>query len=74
MWRYDSIQFREFKHRINTEKLYFLTSEKNGTDTKEDILVAIDINLINMVNAFTNLVTDFIFSKIFEILAIEDKS
>ena len=74
MWRYDSIQFREFKHRINTEKLYFLTSEKNSTDTKEDILVAIDINLINMVNAFTNLVTDFIFSKIFEILAIEDKS
>ena len=74
MRRYDSIQFREFKHRINTEKLYFLTSEKNSTDTKEDILVAIDINLINMVNAFTNLVTDFIFSKIFEILAIEDKS
>ena len=74
MWRYDSIQFREFKHRINTEKLYFLTSEKNSTDTKEDIFVAIDINLINMVNAFTNLVTDFIFSKIFEILAIEDKS
>ena len=74
MWRYDSIQFREFKHRINTEKLYFLTSEKNSTDTKEDILVAIDINLINMVTAFTNLVTDFIFSKIFEILAIEDKS
>ena len=74
MWRYNSIQFREFKHRINTEKLYFLTSEKNSTDTKEDILVAIDINLINMVNAFTNLVTDFIFSKIFEILAIEDKS
>ena len=74
MWRYDSIQFREFKHRINTEKLYFLTSEKNSTDTKEDILVATDINLINMVNAFTNLVTDFIFSKIFEILAIEDKS
>ena len=74
MRRYDSIKFREFKHRINTEKLYFLTSEKNSTDTKEDILVAIDINLINMVNAFTNLVTDFIFSKIFEILAIEDKS
>ena len=74
MRRYDSIQFREFKHRINTEKLCFLTSEKNSTDTKEDILVAIDINLINMVNAFTNLVTDFIFSKIFEILAIEDKS
>ena len=74
MWRYNSIQFREFKHRINTEKLYFLTSEKNSTDTKEDILVAIDINLINMVNAFTNLVTDFIFSKIFEIFAIEDKS
>ena len=74
MRRYDSIQFREFKHRINTEKLYFLTSEKNSTDTKEDILVAIDINSINMVNAFTNLVTDFIFSKIFEIFAIEDKS
>ena len=36
MWRYDSIQFREFnaimlmwtQHRINTEKLYLFTWEK----------------------------------------------
>ena len=36
MWRYDSIQFREFNpvilmwahYRINTEKLYLLTWEK----------------------------------------------
>ena len=60
MWRYDSIQFREFnpvilmwtQHRINTEKLYLLTWEKKNMDT-EGILVVIYINLINMVNAFT---------------------
>ena len=54
MWQYDSIQFRKFdpiilmwtKHRINTEKL----KKKEKTVTKEgDILVAIYINLINMV-------------------------
>ena len=45
------------------EKLYYLTREKNnntGTEEK-DILVAIYINLINMLNAFTSLETDFIF-------------
>ena len=63
MWRNDSIQFTEFnaiilmwtQHRINTEKLYFLTREKN-MDTEEDILVAnmvSNIRLVNMVNVFT---------------------
>ena len=62
MWLYDSIQFTEFnaivlmwtQHPINTEKLYFLTREKN-IDT-EDILVAnmvSNIKLVNMVNVFT---------------------
>ena len=44
MWQYDSIQFREFnpimlmwtQHRINTEKLYFLTREKKTTQEEED--------------------------------------
>ena len=43
------------QHRIDTEKLYFLTKEKNKTDTKENILAAIYINLINMDNAITNI-------------------
>ena len=43
------------QHRIDTEKLYFLTKEENKTDTKENILAAIYINLINMDNAITNI-------------------
>ena len=43
------------QHRIDTEKLYFLTKEKNKTDTKENILAAIYINLINMDNVITNI-------------------
>ena len=43
------------QHRIDTGKLYFLTKEKNKTDTKENILAAIYINLINMDNAITNI-------------------
>ena len=43
------------------EKLHFLTRETNNMDTEEDILV-IYINLINMINAFTNLQMDLIFS------------
>ena len=43
------------QHRSDTEKLYFLTKEKNKTDTKENILAAIYINLINMDNAITNI-------------------
>ena len=43
------------QHRIDTEKLYFLTKEKIKTDTKENILAAIYINLINMDNAITNI-------------------
>ena len=44
------------------EKLCYLAREKNNnTGTGEDILVAIYINLINMLNAFTSLETDFIF-------------
>ena len=66
---YDAIQFMEFnpiipmwtQHQINTEKLYFLTRETNNMDTEVDIL-AIYINSINTVNAFTNLHMDFIFS------------
>ena len=51
------------QHRINMEKLRFLTRVKNNADTEEAyILVAIYINLINMVNAFTNHEKDFIFS------------
>ena len=69
MWWYDSIQFKEFnpiilmwtQHRINIEKLNFLTREKNNISTEEDVL-AICISLINMVNAFANLQIDFIFS------------
>ena len=55
MWR---------QHRIDTEQIYFLTTEKKkNMDTEEkDILVAIYINLINIVNAFTNLQIDFMFS------------
>ena len=43
------------------EKLHFLTRETNNMDTEEDILV-IYINLINMINAFTNLQMDLTFS------------
>ena len=43
------------QHRIDTGKLYFLTKEKIKTDTKENILAAIYINLINMDNAITNI-------------------
>ena len=43
------------QHRIDTGKLYFLTKEKNKTDTKENILAAIYINLINMDNDITNI-------------------
>ena len=50
-------------YRINTEKLHFLAREINDMDIKEaNILVAIYIYLINMVNAFTNFQIDFIFS------------
>ena len=45
------------QHRIDTEKLYLLTKEKNKTDTKEKILAAICINLINIDNAITNICT-----------------
>ena len=45
------------QHRSDTEKLYFLTKEKNKTDTKEKILAAICINLINIDNAITNICT-----------------
>ena len=55
MWRYDSIKFREFnpiilmwtQYRINKEKLYFLTREKNNMNREEDNS-AIYIKLINM--------------------------
>ena len=55
MWRYDSIKFREFnpiilmwtQYRINREKLYFLTREKNNMNREEDNS-AIYIKLINM--------------------------
>ena len=43
------------------EKLYFLTRETNKMDAEEDIL-AIYINLINIINAFTNLQMDCMFS------------
>ena len=43
------------QHRIDTGKLYFLTKEKIKTDTKENILAAIYINLINMDNVITNI-------------------
>ena len=73
MWRYYSIQSREFKpimlmwtqYRINKEKLYFLIREKKNkmdSEEKEDILAATFINIINMANAFTNLQIYFIFS------------
>ena len=58
MWRYDSIQFREFNpiilmwtQHINVEKYIF--QQKKNMATEEDILVVIYINLINMVNALT---------------------
>ena len=55
MWRYDSIKFREFnpiilmwtQYRINKEKLYFLTREKNNMNREEDNS-AIYIKLINV--------------------------
>ena len=50
------------EHRINTEKLYFLTRETNNMDTEEEDISAIYINLINMINAFTNLQMNLIFS------------
>ena len=50
------------QHRVDTEKLYFLTKETNNVDTEKDILLAIYVNSINVVNAFTNLQMDFIFS------------
>ena len=54
-------------YRINTEKLHFLAREIN--DIKEaNILVAIYIYLINMVNAFTNFQIDFIFSIRYEVV------
>ena len=43
------------QHGIDTEKLYFLTKAENKTDTKENILAAIYINLINMDNAITKI-------------------
>ena len=43
------------------EKFCFLTRETNNMGTDEDIL-AICINLINMVNPFTKLQIDVIFS------------
>ena len=49
------------EHRIDTEKLCFLTRETNNMDREEDIS-AIYINLINMINAFTNLQMGLIFS------------
>ena len=55
-------------YRINTEKLHFLAREINDMDIKEaNILVAIYIYLINMVNAFTNFQIDFIFSNKYEV-------
>ena len=45
------------QHRIDTEKIYLLTKEKNKTDTKEKILAAIYINLINIDNVITNICT-----------------
>ena len=50
------------QHRINTEKLCFLAREKNNMDTEEEDISAIYINLVNMVDAITNLQMDFIFS------------
>ena len=35
------------EHRINTEKLYFLTRETDNMDTEEEDISAIYINLIN---------------------------
>ena len=45
------------QHRIDTEKLCLLTKEKNKADTKEKILAAIYINLINIDNAIANICT-----------------
>ena len=70
MWRYDPIQFIELnpiilmwtEHRINMEKLHFVTRETNNMDNTEEDILVIYINLINMINAFTNLQMDLIFS------------
>ena len=48
------------QHRIGTEKLQFLIREKHNMETEEDIL-ALYINLNNMVHVFTNPQMDFIF-------------
>ena len=68
MWQYDSIQLIKFNpiilmwiQHIKMEKLCFLTRETNNMEMDEDIL-AICINLINMVNPFTKLQIDVIFS------------
>ena len=45
------------QHRIDTEKLCLLTKEKNKADTKEKVLSAIFINLINIDNAIANICT-----------------
>ena len=69
------------KHHTNTEKLQFLTREKHNMDTGEEDILAIKINLVNMVDVFTNLQIDHISSirnyckkkKIHEIFAFADK-
>ena len=50
------------KHHTNTEKLQFLTREKHNMDTGEEDILAIKINLVNMVDVFTNLQIDHISS------------
>ena len=67
MWQHDSIQSIEFnssilmwtEHHFNSEKSF--STRENNMDRAEDIL-AIYVNLINMIDAFTNLQMDFIFS------------
>ena len=44
------------------ETFYFLTRETNNIGTEEEDILAIYINLINIVSAFTSLQMDFIFS------------
>ena len=52
------------QHRINTEKLYFLTRETSNMETEKEDILAIYINLINIINAFTSLQMDFIYKTI----------
>ena len=41
------------EHRINTEKLYFLTREKNNMDTWEENILPTYINLIWLMHLST---------------------